>query len=248
MAARAVPKYQAIYSILRQRILEGDWDPGAKMPPQQELADSFGVTLMTLRQSLAALEADGLVTAVRGRGTYVAERPVDINLGNLSSFAAQMRAAGVAMTTEVIAVEMVENSEIAGSLGIAGSLRRIVRLRSVAGLPFGLQRSYLDGEIEIDELALSTSGGSLYESIAASAGWAIVQARESIEAVALDEADSTVLQAPLGHPALRSVRTSINQFDQPFLYDEALLVGGRSSIAADRTTDRLSLQFGHLDT
>ncbi len=246
MAARAVPKYQAIYTILRQQILEGDRAPGTKLPPQQEMADSFGVTLMTLRQSLAALESDGLVYAERGKGTFVADRPVDINLGNLSSFAAQMRDSGVSMVTEVLDIQEVDDPAIQSVLAVAG-LRLIVRRRSVDGVPFGLQRSYLDVSLELDEKALRRPDGSLYESLRNAAGWSIAEARESIEAVALDPDDAATLGTVTGQPALRSIRTSINQFGQPFLYDDALLVGGRSAIAADRTSDRLSLKFGHIE-
>ncbi len=109
----AVPKYQAIYSVLRQQILDGDYAAGSKLPPQQELADSFGVTLMTLRQAIAALESDGLVWAARGKGTFVSDRPVDISLGNLSSFAEQMRAAGVPLETEVLTID-VRSEPLAG--------------------------------------------------------------------------------------------------------------------------------------
>ena len=92
MAGPRIPKYQAIHERLRTEILAGDLAPGSRLPPQSEMAERFGVTLMTLRQAVAALEADGLVRAERGRGTFVAERPVDIRLGNLSSFAEQMAA------------------------------------------------------------------------------------------------------------------------------------------------------------
>ncbi len=53
-----------------------------------------------------------------------------------------------------------------------------------------------------------------------------------------------MLDAPAGEPALLSLRTSINQFGAPFLYDEAVLVGARTAIAANRTSSRLSLDYG----
>ena len=54
MSSPQVPKYQAIYSLLRQRILDGEFAPGSQLPPQAELAASFKVTLMTLRQAIGA--------------------------------------------------------------------------------------------------------------------------------------------------------------------------------------------------
>ncbi len=238
-----VPKYQAIHAVLRQRILDGDLAPGEQLPPQQGLADSFGVTLMTLRQAVAALEAEGLVWAARGKGTFVADRPIDISLGNLSSFAQQMRAAGVEVETEMLGSSSVDGAVHAGgaALGIDGALLCVTRRRSVDGEVIALQRSYLDASLGVD---VATIGASLYGAIERVAGWTIERAEESITAVALSASDAELLATEPSHPALFSARTSFNQFDQPFLYDEALLVGGRSAIAADRTSDRLSLQYG----
>ncbi len=245
MAAPRIPKYQAIHERLRTEILAGELAPGSKLPPQSELAERFGVTLMTLRQAVGELEAEGLVRAERGRGTFVAERPVDIRLGNLSSFAAQMAADGVEVVTEVVVIEKVEaaaHPEVAGRLGVdpSGSLWCLVRTRRSDGEVFAVQRSYLDGAVDLADDA----GDALYTAIESATGSAVVEARETMSAVALDEDLAALGDAPIGHPALRSERTSIDQFGRPFLHDDAYLLGGRCSIAADRRADRLSLAYG----
>lgn len=246
MSSPQLPKYQAIYASLRQQILDGDLEPGERLPPQQDLADSFGVTLMTLRQAIASLEGDGLVRAERGNGTFVAERPVDIRLGNLSSFAQQMRSAGVDVSTEVLDIGLVsgvDNAAAATALS-ADELACVTRRRSVAGTPLSLQRSTM--ERGIVDLSPSTEfvGDSLYDTIEAATGWVVTEARESITAVSVSQSDAALLDVDALDPALLSIRTSINQFGRPFLYDEALLVPGRAFLTADRTTDRLSLNFG----
>lgn len=241
------PKYQAIHAVLRERILTGEYAAGSQLPPQQELAEGFGVTLMTLRQAVAALESDGLVWASRGKGTFVVERPVDVRLDHLSSFAAQMREAGVDLTTEVVSVERVDPVDApaaAAELGTPHELVCIVRLRSVDGVPIALQHSWLDAGTVSIERSADLADGSLYDSIAAATGWTVASVRESITAVLLDEGNANVLAADAGHPAIRSVRTSISADGRPFLYDDALLVGGRCTITADRSSDRLTLRYG----
>ena len=247
MASPQVPKYQAIHTVLRRRILDGEYPAGSQLPPQQELADEFGVTLMTLRQAISRLDADGLVWAARGKGTFVADRPVDISVGNLSSFAEQMRSAGVSMSTDVLNVEIVAAaaaSRAAAALGAEADLWCLTRRRRADGVTISLQRSYMVQGVAPIEPGGDLPGESLYEAIEASTGWIVAEARESITAVELDAADAAVLDTAVGHPAILSLRTSINQFGRPFLYDEALLVGGRCWIAADRTSDRLSLEYG----
>lgn len=247
MEGSSVPKYQAIEAVLRQRIVSGEYPPGSRLPAQDVLAGQFGVTLMTLRQAIGALEASGLVWAARGKGTFVADRPVDIRLDNLSSFNAQMEAEGIELATRVLGVETAEAAEwpsAARALGVDGSLVRLTRLRLVDDVPLSLQRSHLDRSlVPLDDLA-DLGPASLYDLLEAEAGSSVAEARETITAVGLSTVDADALQTEAGRAALLSIRTSVDQFGRPFLYDEALLVGGRSAIVADRSSERLSLRYG----
>jgi DNA-binding FadR family transcriptional regulator len=51
--------------------------PGARLPPERDLADQLGIARSTLRQALTALTESGHLIAQRGRGggTFVAETP-----------------------------------------------------------------------------------------------------------------------------------------------------------------------------
>lgn len=51
---------------LRREIHLGTYVPGDKLPTQRELACSLGVSLMTLREALRILEAEGYLTLRRG--------------------------------------------------------------------------------------------------------------------------------------------------------------------------------------
>jgi DNA-binding FadR family transcriptional regulator len=58
---------------IKLRLLE----PGQQLPPERELAQLIGVSRVTLRSALGALQDAGFITARRGRagGTFVAEAP-----------------------------------------------------------------------------------------------------------------------------------------------------------------------------
>lgn len=246
MGSVQVPKYQAIYSTLRQRILDGDLAAGSQLPSQHDLASEFGVTLMTLRQAMTALENDGLVWAARGKGTFVAERPVDISIGNLRSFAGEMRDAGMDMVTDVLEICVggdAANDQASAALDTTHELVCITRRRRVDGVPISLQRSYMVRSVGVLDPSAGFDADSLYDAIEAATGWVTEEAAETISAIALTNGEAKDLDSEAGQPALLSIRTSFNQFGQPFLYDEALLVGGRCSIAANRSSERLSLNY-----
>src|SRR2546427_413753 len=83
-----VPRYHRIAETLRERIRGGALAPGARLDNQRELAKSFAVTLMTLRQALELLEREHLITRRHGLGTFVAAPSIDYDLLQLRRFAA----------------------------------------------------------------------------------------------------------------------------------------------------------------
>lgn len=73
--------YRAMASALRDAISGGDYPPGSTLPKQDQLALDYGVNVKTVRNAVALLAAEGLVTPVRRRGTVVRERPPMRRLG-----------------------------------------------------------------------------------------------------------------------------------------------------------------------
>ena len=65
------PRAQRVYAALRDRIVQGEFAAGAKLPAHIDLATMYGVAPLTMRQVLARLEEEGLVSREQGRGTFV---------------------------------------------------------------------------------------------------------------------------------------------------------------------------------
>ena len=72
--------YRDLAAQLRGEI-ERATTPRATLPKQADLAEQFGVNVKTVRNAVALLEAEGLVTPVRRRGTVVRQRPPMRRLG-----------------------------------------------------------------------------------------------------------------------------------------------------------------------
>ena len=62
------PLHEQLAGILRERVASGEL-PG-RLPVEHELAALYGCSRDTVRRSLAILTNEGLVYAVRGRGTF----------------------------------------------------------------------------------------------------------------------------------------------------------------------------------
>lgn len=60
-----------IYSALKQRIEAGEWNFGAMLPSEIELSEIYHSSRGSVRQALAQLEDENLVSRQRGRGTFI---------------------------------------------------------------------------------------------------------------------------------------------------------------------------------
>jgi GntR family transcriptional regulator / MocR family aminotransferase len=69
------PLYQQIEEFLRQSILSGALEEGTRLPATRQLAQELGINRITVESAYAGLEADGLIQARRGSGTYVMPPP-----------------------------------------------------------------------------------------------------------------------------------------------------------------------------
>jgi GntR family transcriptional regulator, transcriptional repressor for pyruvate dehydrogenase complex len=65
---------------IRRAILSGQFRPGDRLPTEREMAQQFGVSRVTVRDALRALEANGLVRVKVGGqgGPYVAEPDISL--------------------------------------------------------------------------------------------------------------------------------------------------------------------------
>jgi GntR family transcriptional regulator len=70
-----MPRYAQLADILRQRIARNRWPTGTKLPTLEALMREFAVARVTVRQAMELLARDGLVSAERGRGTFVTAQP-----------------------------------------------------------------------------------------------------------------------------------------------------------------------------
>jgi GntR family transcriptional regulator len=66
-----VPRWRQIANILREAILDGDYPPGQPLPSELVLSGQFGVSRPTVRQGIAMLRDEGLLTIRRPYGTIV---------------------------------------------------------------------------------------------------------------------------------------------------------------------------------
>jgi DNA-binding GntR family transcriptional regulator len=64
-------RYLGIAAQIRERIEAGEWEPGSKLPRLDDFAEQYGANRDTVARAIGALETEGYVWAIQGRGIIV---------------------------------------------------------------------------------------------------------------------------------------------------------------------------------
>ena len=162
------PAYQQIEEQLLASMARGELEPGARLPPERELATALGVSRMTLRQALDGLEQRGLLVRAGGRGTYVAEPKVQQDLRAMRTYPGRAARAGRRVLDRAARVRHGAPPLVAArALGLADGApaHRILRLRRAGGVPLLLETAWVDA-IAHPDLLEHDFQGSLWDVMA----------------------------------------------------------------------------------
>lgn len=211
-SAGDVPSHRRIEQWMLALIREGSLVAGDKLPPETGMADALGVSRMTLRQALAALERRQLLKRRRGRngGTFVVEPKIECDLTGLPGFTEQMRRAHVRAGARVLSTETVPADEsVADALRLqpGDPVHYVVRLRLGNDEPLAIERTYLPADV-FDGLLDRPLTGSLYELMTTDYDQAPYTAKEALEAVTADAEQAEQLQIDEGASLIRVTRTA----------------------------------------
>ena len=72
-----VPIYEQIVDQIKAAIVAGDIKPGDLLPSVRQQSKDLRISALTAKKAYDALEEEGFVTTVRGKGTFVSETNKD---------------------------------------------------------------------------------------------------------------------------------------------------------------------------
>ena len=121
------PAYSQLAGILRQRIADGEFHAGDRLPTEAELIRAYGLSPVTVRRAIKILVDERSVTATPGRGTFVEAASMASATFDLGSFREIL--ADPAVKVRMLAVRIVPASgRVARMLDLAEG-DRVVSIR-----------------------------------------------------------------------------------------------------------------------
>jgi len=161
------PLYQQLMGRLKNDILAGVYPAGARIPSEQVLCDTYGVSRVTVRKAMLDLVQEGLLIRRQGKGTFVADERLQRDLHHITSFSDACRQTGHVAGAKLISAEWADaTSEDVEKLGIEpdGRVVEICRLRLCDGEPVMLEINRFPAQYAF--LLEEASDASLYALLA----------------------------------------------------------------------------------
>lgn len=143
--ASAEPMYVQIKEVLKQRILDGDYEVNERLPSESEMMKVFGVSRITVRQAVRDLHTEGLVFSAQGKGTFVSRPKAVQDIQHLQGFGEAMAPQGYDTSTRVVGVQEVRApQEVSDALKIkqSATVIELTRIRYLNREPISVDNSF----------------------------------------------------------------------------------------------------------
>lgn len=70
-----VPAFRQVAADIRDKITQGEYAAGSRLPSERVLVDTYGVSRPTVRDAVNLLRTEGLLLAEHGRGVFIRSTP-----------------------------------------------------------------------------------------------------------------------------------------------------------------------------
>lgn len=226
-----MPLWAQLLEDLRARLDAGEF--ADEFPTDLELTSDYGVSRHTAREAVRRLQAEGIVSRERGRGTFVRSPTFEQATGAMYSLFRSIETRGLEQRSEVLDLSVTTDAEIAGRLGLDpdGELVRLERLRSADGHALAHDTAWLPAEVSRPLLDVDFTHTGLYDELWELCGVRPSAGTEWIATELPDQTERTLLGVSAKQPVFRITRLS-SSGQQHLEWRETLIRGDRYTFVA----------------
>jgi len=206
------PLYLQVKNLILRRIKSGHWSPESRIPSENELVASLGISRMTVNRALRELAAEGFLVRRRGAGTFVAARESQFALLEVRNIAEEIVARGGEHSSDVhllaqeaAPVDIAESMEVKTGAPVFHS----IIVHRDQGFPVQLANRYVNPQVAPDFLQQDFTVITPSEYLMKVA--AITEVEHVIEATMPDEETRALLEIDEHEPCLLLNRITWSQ-------------------------------------
>ncbi|AOS65276.1 GntR family transcriptional regulator [Actinoalloteichus hymeniacidonis] len=245
-ASKQLPS-RRIADAVRASIVDGELNPGDKLPSERELAARFGTARNTAREAVRLLADEGLVSARHGKGVFVREQQRLFRWGHeryskkvyretgLTPFRLEMHRQGKSARIDCVAIDRITPpADVAEHLKADISDQSVIRRKNLYYAddePVQVVITYIRWEDAAGTLLLEpkTGPGGIYGRLE-DAGYYMASGQDQIVARMPSHDEASFLQLPPSTPVLEVLHTSYDQNGEPFEVSRFVHRGDRTGL------------------
>ncbi|MBM6859899.1 GntR family transcriptional regulator [Clostridium saudiense] len=213
-----IPVYFQLKNDLVKKIAQGLWKPGECIASERELCEIYGVSRMTIRQAIGELVQEGVLTRLKGKGTFVCEQTVKQQ--DMMSFTEMIKQTGRELKTEVINFDVIDTPDDMQDIFMLDKIYKIERRRIVDGECIAVETVFIPVDYcgHVNEEMLK---GSLYK-ILEHFGYSISNSTSSIVAANITDEIKEKFNTKENFPVLKIIGKTFANKNKLLFIEEAL--------------------------
>jgi len=246
-SARGGLLYEQVVDYVEKLVSERGLVPGDLLPTYAELAQSVGVSLITVRRALDELERAGRVRRHQGLGTFLARPRILTEPARAGSLLGTLAEGGQSGPAEILGTRVLDIRRGLPSGDIARALRigedspvwQLRRQRLIDGRPAVVETSVIPVSLapELDRL-VALPGGSLYDLLGREYGLVDAFEEQYLEVIMPTQDERRLLNIPSRTQVVRIRGLSMDPAGTPFDCFEQLYPATEFAFAISGSTSR----------
>jgi len=202
---------QPLYLKVKRHILDnigsGKWATSTRVPSENDIVKTFGVSRMTANRALRELRDEGILVRIAGVGSFVADRHAQAHPLEIRSIADEIRERGHSHRAEIESLERIRAvAELAEDFGIAprSELYCSVMVHFENDRPVQLEERYVSPKLAPDYLKIDFNHTTPHDYLTKVAP--LQEAQHLLRAVMPDERTRKLLTMKRDEPCLLMIR------------------------------------------
>ncbi len=229
-----IPHFQRITEHIRQQIRSGAFAEHTALPSERAIGELFGVSRMTARRALVAIEIEGLAYSSGRKGRFVSPKRLRFDISRMVSFSAMAESDDIGLTIKLIDAGIVPaDSTLAATLAVdvGTDLLKYTRLFMIHDHPAFIEVEYAIAELFPDffDLDLQQSTMKLFDhhyNVSGRAGEIVIRMRS------FQDQEAHLLGLASYNAGIELEQTTYDQSGRPFCFDTQIWRGELAEFTA----------------
>lgn len=198
------PLYEKVKDFVLTNIGSGRWPKEHRLPSENELVTTLGVSRMTVNRALRELTSAGHLLRIQGVGTFVAPPKPQSTLIEVANIASEIRARGGRHRASVVVLERIEEPEAdlvaAFELARTRPVSHSIVLHFEDGVPVQLEERFVNPDLVPDYHLQDFEAVTTYDYLQKATP--LTEVEHVISAVPADDFSAGHLGMGIGEPCL----------------------------------------------